>query len=227
MANIHPIGTICTPFDEKFGIPRQANLLSKVQSQVIIHSDYNDINAFRGLNNYSHIWLIFGFHQVTHTEFKPLIRPPRLGGNQKLGVFASRSPFRPNQLGMSVVQLHSVKHDEYGITLDISGADVVNQTPLYDIKPYLPYADNVDNAQAGLAPHAPELLHVNIECEVKTQQMGIPPHQLEQVALILQSDPRPAYQNQPDRIYKVRLFGCDWHFSIIADVCRVLDVKRD
>ncbi|UTP71638.1 tRNA (N6-threonylcarbamoyladenosine(37)-N6)-methyltransferase TrmO [Alteromonas sp. LMIT006] len=227
MAEIHPIGTILTPFDEKFGIPRQASLLSQVQSQIIIHSDYKDINAFRGLVDYSHIWLIFGFHQVQQTDFKPLIRPPRLGGNQKLGVFASRSPFRPNQLGMSVVQLHSVKHDQNSITLNISGADVVNETPLYDIKPYIPYADSIADAVAGVAPDAPEPLRVMVECHSKALQIGITAQQLEQVTLILQSDPRPAYQNQPDRTYKVRLFGCDWHFLIVNNICYVRDVQRD
>ena len=227
MAEIHPIGTILTPFDEKFGIPRQASLLSQVQSQIIIHSDYKDINAFRGLVDYSHIWLIFGFHQVQQTDFKPLIRPPRLGGNQKLGVFASRSPFRPNQLGMSVVQLHSVKHDQNSITLNISGADVVNETPLYDIKPYIPYADSFADAVADVAPDAPEPLQVMVECRSKALQIGITAQQLEQISLILQSDPRPAYQNQPERIYVVRLFGCDWHFSIMDNVCHVTDVQRD
>ncbi|MBE1287843.1 MAG: tRNA (N6-threonylcarbamoyladenosine(37)-N6)-methyltransferase TrmO [Alteromonadaceae bacterium] len=227
MAEIQPIGTIITPFDEKFGIPRQASLLLQVQSQIIIHSDYNDINAFRGLVDYSHIWLIFGFHQVQQTDFKPLIRPPRLGGNQKLGVFASRSPFRPNQLGMSVVQLHSVKHDQNSITLNISGADVVNETPLYDIKPYITYADSIADAVAGVAPDAPEPLQVMVECHNKALQIGITSQQLEQVTLILQSDPRPAYQNQPDRTYKVRLFGFDWHFLIVNNICYVRDVKRD
>lgn len=227
MAEIHPIGTILTPFDEKFGIPRQASLLSQVQSQIIIHSHYNDINAFRGLVDYSHIWLIFGFHQVQQTDFKPLIRPPRLGGNQKLGVFASRSPFRPNQLGMSVVQLHSVKHDQNSITLNISGADVVNETPLYDIKPYIPYADSIADAVADVAPDAPGPLQVMVECHSKALQIGITAQQLEQVTLILQSDPRPAYQNQPDRTYKVRLFGCDWHFLIVNNICYVRDVQRD
>lgn len=227
MAEIHPIGTILTPFDEKFGIPRQASLLSKVYSQVRISSQFNDINAFRGLVDYSHIWLIFGFHQVKQTDFRPLIRPPRLGGNQKLGVFASRSPFRPNQIGMSVVQLHSVQHTEEGVLLNISGADVVNHTPLYDIKPYVPYADSHPDALADIAPEAPERLQVTIECETQARQIGITSQQLEQVALILQSDPRPAYQNQPDRTYKVRLFGCDWHFLIVNNICYVQDVKRD
>ena len=225
-----PIGFVRTPFAEKFGIPRQASLLHKIPCHIEMTTQWNDRNAFRGLDAFSHIWLLFGFHLCAAPEgqaqaIKPLVRPPRLGGNDKVGVFASRSPFRPNHIGQSVVAFHGIKLTNNQLIVQISGIDCVDQTPLYDIKPYLPYADSVPDAQGGFAPQAPAQLVVDL-APVAAKLARFPAATVTHVEHILACDPRPAYQDDPTRVYKVTLFDCHWHFMVQDNTLKVIDIVQ-
>jgi tRNA-Thr(GGU) m(6)t(6)A37 methyltransferase TsaA len=188
---------------------------------------WNDSNAFRGLDAFSHIWLLFGFHLCADSDaVKPLVRPPRLGGNDKVGVFASRSPFRPNHIGQSVVAYRGLKHTKQQLLVQISGIDCVDNTPVYDIKPYVPYADSIPNAQGGFAPQAPEMLAVDL-ATVSQQLAALPQKVIAQVSHILACDPRPAYQDDPQRVYKVHLFDWHWHFVVADNTLKVIDIVRN
>lgn len=191
---IEPIAFIMNDYKEKFGIPRQSGLVS-LPSKIVLEPQFRDKNALRGLEDFSHIWLIWGFSEAKVNGFSPTVRPPRLGGNVRKGVFATRSPFRPNSLGLSVVKLESTD----GFTITVTGADIMDGTPIYDIKPYLPYADSVPNASNGwsLSEHG-GLLAVNfpenlLEIFPDSKRQGL----LETLA----QDPRPQYQNSPERVY--------------------------
>jgi len=191
---IEPIAFIMNDYKEKFGIPRQSGLVS-LPSKIVLEPQFRDKNALRGLEDFSHIWLIWGFSEAKVNGFSPTVRPPRLGGNVRKGVFATRSPFRPNSLGLSVVKLESTD----GFTITVTGADIMDGTPIYDIKPYLPYADSVPNASNGwsLSEHG-GLLAVNfpenlLEIFPESKRQGL----LETLA----QDPRPQYQNSPERVY--------------------------
>ncbi len=197
---IQAIGVIHSPYKEKFGTPRQSGLIS-VQSKIELFSPYNQIEAFKEIEGFSHIWVNFIFHQALGSQWKPQVRPPRLGGNKKVGVFASRSPFRPNNLGQSVVRLVGIEQKPKSLTVVIEGGDLIDGTPIVDIKPYIPYVDSIPNASGGFADKSPEAkLQVSFSTEAKQQLAAIADHQefkqfLEQV---LSLDPRPAYKNSGD-----------------------------
>ncbi|MCH2159401.1 MAG: tRNA (N6-threonylcarbamoyladenosine(37)-N6)-methyltransferase TrmO [Oleiphilaceae bacterium] len=228
--NITPIAFASTPFKEKFGIPRQPSLIKHANSVIEFVSPYDQPDAFVGLEEYSHLWLQFGFHQHEHAEFKPLVRPPRLGGNKKTGVFATRSSFRPNSLGLSLVELKQVILDKK-TSLIVSCPDLLDGTPIYDIKPYIEYSDSAINPQCSIAKNAPSSKldvvfsdkaramlhaltknsHTNLECFVKE---------------VMEQDPRPAYkqQNEDPKIYGMKLYEFEIKFRVEQESLIVIDI---
>lgn len=212
-----PIGFLQSGYKEKFGIPRQSGLV-KNQATITMVPPYNCIEAFRGLEDYSHIWIEFIFHQNLRSEWKPTVRPPRLGGNEKRGVFATRSPFRPNHVGLSVVKVLAIKQTANGVCVSIEGADLVDGTPIIDIKPYLPYVDAITDAQGGFATSAPinklsiewqPLARKRLEMESKSH-----PDLKELIESTLALDPRPAYHQDSDKKYGIHLY----EFNIVWSV---------
>ncbi len=223
------IGRLHSPFKEKFGIPRQPGLV-KIPASIEIFPEYARVEAFRGVSSFSHLWVSFVFHETQRDDWKPTVRPPRLGGNQRVGVFASRSMFRPNPIGLSVVALQAVRETENGLCLDIVGADMLDATPVLDIKPYLPYVDALPEARAGYADEAPPRnLRVAFvpRLEERFRQLDAQWPQLKSVICeVLQYDPRPAYRSdeQDDRIYSMRLYDFDVKWRVRGDGVEVLDL---
>lgn len=227
----HPIGEMITPFTQKFGIPRQSSGLTAIPGYIQLFPPYDDINGFRGIDDFSHLWIMFQFNQNTHTTqtYSPLIRPPRLGGNQKIGVFASRSSFRPNNIGLSKVKYSHIERINGETRLHILGVDCLSGTPVLDIKPYVTYADNEPDAQSGFADVAPsQSLTVTVADNVLTQlEQYIMPDTYTTTSLValieqvIAFDPRPAYHQKPDhqaqnpnKTYHIRLFHFDITFII-------------
>lgn len=203
--NIEVIGHVRTCYGEKFGVPRQPGVVKEAWGEVIFEPEFRNTNAVRGLEGFSHVWVVFVFHQSVRKDWKPTVRPPRLGGNERIGVFASRSPFRPNPIGLSVVKLNAIDHDHPdGPVIKLSGVDIVDGTPILDIKPYIPYADSLPDAAGGYVVGAPEKLPVK-------WADGVPDMDSETQSLIeatLAADPRPAYHHDEAG----REYGC-----LIAD----------
>ncbi|MGI6094660.1 MAG: tRNA (N6-threonylcarbamoyladenosine(37)-N6)-methyltransferase TrmO [Lachnospiraceae bacterium] len=215
------IGHLHCDFPTKFGIPRQSGLIEEIEGRIIFEEEYRCQEAVRGLEGFSHIWLIWQFSQAIRENWSPTVRPPKLGGNTRMGVFATRSPFRPNAVGLSSVRLKQVEmHPKWGPILHVAGADLMDGTPIFDIKPYLPYADSHPEAAGGFTDH---LQSENLTVE-------FPAYLLEKVqkdkqrALIkvLQQDPRPSYQQDPQRIYGFVFAGYEVHFTVEN---RILTVK--
>ena len=226
------IGTVHACYKEKFGVPRQPGLVSVVSS-IEIHPPYNSVDAFRELSGFSHIWITFVFHQTLDQGWRPTVRPPRLGGNERVGVFASRSMFRPNPIGLSLVEFKQLRQQDGKLFIDVVGADLIDGTPVLDIKPYLPYAESIPDARAGYASDAPVArLQVVFASEARAQlkQLQITRPQLEQtIVAVLQLDPRPAYQNAATNQkveYGIRLFDLDIKWRIINDVVEVYDLLK-
>ena len=226
---IEPIGVIHTAFDEKFGIPRQPGLARSVEASIELYPPYASDEAVRGLDQCSHLWLLFWFSATADQGWKPLVRPPRLGGNRKLGVFASRSPFRPNPIGLSPVELRCIRREGGKLWIDVIGADLLNGTPILDIKPYLPYSDSLPEARFDLAEKI-EMLDLPI---LGSEQASARAAELErdlaqpvtqQVEEVLRCDPRPAYQQDPERIYGISLHQHNIRFRIGADVIEVVSL---
>lgn len=221
-----PIAYIHNDFKEKFGIPRQSGL-SENLSTIVFEPQFRDINAVRGLSGFSHLWLIWGFSEVKGvadgSAFRPTVRPPRLGGNERVGVFASRSPFRPNPLGLSSVSLVSVSDGDFGPALVVSGADLMDGTPIYDIKPYLPQFDSHPDAKAG---YVDEHEFAVLEVEFPSSLLSLVPSE-KRKALIqaLSQDPRPHYQDEPERVYGMRFGDLDVRFVVSGSVLSVVDVS--
>lgn len=216
------IGIIHSCFKEKFGIPRQSGLIPDARASLEIIPPYNRPEAFRELAEYSHVWLSFVFHANLRQGWKPMVRPPRLGGNQRVGVFASRSPFRPNPIGLSVVELDRIEIDGSQIDLHLKGVDLLDGTPVLDIKPYLPYADAIHDARSGYAPDppgAPVSLTYSEQAETQLSQLDEADADLLQrlIHKILQQDPRPSYRKGEDeeRHYGMHLldFNIQWHVT--------------
>jgi tRNA-Thr(GGU) m(6)t(6)A37 methyltransferase TsaA len=225
----HPIGRVRSPFKEKFGIPRQPGLVN-IPASIEILPEFARAEAFRGLQAFSHLWISFVFHEALREQWKPMVRPPRLGGNDKVGVFASRSMFRPNPLGLSVVALADIRETGNGLRLDIIGADMLDGTPVLDIKPYLPYVDSVPGADAGYADEAPSAkLQVVFadHLEHVFQQLQNQWPQLQSVITeVLQYDPRPAYRSdeQGERIYSMHLYDFDVKWRVQQQRVEVIDL---
>jgi tRNA-Thr(GGU) m(6)t(6)A37 methyltransferase TsaA len=231
---INPIGILRSPFKEKFGIPRQAGLIKSAYAQVEFFPPYNDCNAFKGLENFSHIWLTFGFHQNNIDKWRPLIRPPRLGGNEKVGVFASRSPFRPNGLGMSVVRLINIETQKKTTSLKIDCPDILDGTPIFDIKPYIKYSDSIPSAHCGFAQDTPAaILSVNFSAQSLMNLEHLKPEYEENLELLIKEtlsfDPRPAYhQSQKDnnREYGIKLYDLNIRWRVVSNNAEVLSVDK-
>ena len=217
------IAHVRTDFHEKFGVPRQSGLGSRLTGLVVFTPKYRGRDALRGIEEFSHLWLIWDFSLVPSPDrFEPLVRPPRLGGNEKRGVFATRSPFRPNPIGLSLVRLEQVLDTEDGPALLISGVDVTDGTPVYDIKPYLPHLEAVTDARGGFAlAHAADRLDVRCPDDLLEK---IPQAKREALLEALSLDPRPAYQDDPDRVYGFGFAGTDVRFSVSGDTLTVRDI---
>lgn len=221
-----PIGIIHAPYKEKFGIPRQSSLARAARSQLRLLPPYNHPDAVRDLETFSHIWIQFVFHQTADRGWTPLVRPPRLGGNAKVGVFASRSTHRPNPIGLSLVELASIDTSD-GVTLELLGADLMDGTPVLDIKPYIPFVEAHPEARSGFVDGPPPLLNVHWSSQARQQLAEItnpPPALAELIEQVLAQDPRPAYQDDPARNYGVRLFNLDIRFRINQNQVEVLEI---
>ena len=223
--NIQIIARMKSDFSTKFGIPRQSGLVEELRSTIIFEPEFRNPDALRGIDGYSHLWLIWQFSEAVRTEWSPTVRPPRLGGNTRMGVFATRSPFRPNSLGLSSVKLLGIEHtEEFGTVLHVGGADLMDGTPIFDIKPYIPYGDCHPEATGGFTDTAGEfLLKVNFP-EYLLNQL---PNGKQQAAIgVLSHDPRPSYQRQPDRVYGISFAGFDIRFTVEEDVLTVQAVEK-
>ena len=217
------IAHICSPFPTKFGIPRQSGLVDALRATVVFEPEFRNADALRGLEGFSHLWLIWEFSEARRDGWSPTVRPPRLGGNARMGVFATRSPFRPNPLGLSCVRLEGIRHDAaLGAVLDVSGADLMDGTPIYDVKPYLPYAGCKPEAVGGFAASGEgRLLTVRAD---ETLLAGLPARTREALLGVLAHDPRPSYQNDPDRVYGMAFGGCEVRFSVDGETLTVRSV---
>ena len=227
--NIEPIGHVHSPFKTKFGLPRQAGIIKSTQASIVMEEAYSNEHAFLGLREFSHIWITFVFHQSIANGWKNLVRPPRLGGNQRVGVFASRSPFRPNFIGQSVVVLHSIKIEKQ-TKLIISCPDLVDKTPIIDIKPYIAYSDQVPNTISGFANTQPESpLNISFSQQAeRTLSAYITkyPTLRNLISETLAQDPRPAYKTaQDNKSYALTLYDLDIHFKVSNTNALVTAIK--
>ena len=220
---ITPIARIETDFGTKFGIPRQAGLVQELKGRIVFEPAYRSAEAVRGIENYTHLWLIWQFSENIRNDWSPTVRPPRLGGNTRVGVFATRSPFRPNALGLSCVRLEALETDrQLGPVLLVSGADLMNGTPIFDIKPYIPYADCIPEASEGFAPRPEAMLEVFF---AEGTEAAVPCGKLEALKAVLRCDPRPRYQDDPERVYGMEFAGMDIHFCVDGNKLTVTEVR--
>lgn len=217
---IEPIAFIKNDYIEKFGVPRQSGMVKTVESRIVFTEKYRDENALRGIEQYSHLWLVWGFSE-NEGEWSPTVRPPRLGGNKRMGVFATRSPFRPNSLGLSCVSLVRIEDTEEGKCLVVTGADMKNETPIYDIKPYLPYVDSIPDAEGGFSDeHKNDFVNVVFSDAC----LNLAENTKSQLTELLSYDPRPSYQNDKDRVYGFSFgdlqvkFICDGETLTVTEV---------
>lgn len=224
MTEMKIIARIRTELPEKFGVPRQSGLVPQLRGRVIFEPEYRNPDAVRGLEDFSHIWLIWQFSRAVREGWSPTVRPPRLGGNRRMGVFATRSPFRPNALGLSSVRLDRVELDPaLGPVLHVSGADLMDGTPIFDIKPYLPYTDSHPQAAGGFTDglaHTP----LTVECSPALLE-HIPADSREGLLGVLAGDPRPRYQEDPQRIYGLSFAGRNVKFTVDGDRLTVIAVE--
>ncbi len=211
-------------FPSKFGIPRQSGLVEELRGTVVFERPYRNPDALRGIEGFSHLWLVWGFHKARREDWSATVRPPRLGGNERLGVFATRSPFRPNPLGLSCVKLDRAElQTPRGPVLHVSGADLMDGTPIYDIKPYVPYADCRPEATEGFAPAPEQSLKVVISPEMEAR---IPTRRAEALKGVLACDPRPHYQDDPSRVYGMAFAGLEVKFTVDGETLTVVDVTE-
>ncbi|MBE6917312.1 MAG: tRNA (N6-threonylcarbamoyladenosine(37)-N6)-methyltransferase TrmO [Ruminococcaceae bacterium] len=222
---IHPIAHMRSDFPTKFGIPRQSGLVSELRSTIVFEPEYRNSDALRGLEGFSHLWLIWQFSEAVRSEWSPTVRPPRLGGNTRMGVFATRSPFRPNHLGLSCVELLGIEQTvEYGTVIHVGGADLMDGTPIFDIKPYIPYSDAHPDALGGFTDTAGDfLLEVNFPAALLQK---LPEAKQSAAISVLSHDPRPSYQRQEDRVYGLSFAGFDIRFRVEDNLLTVIDVQQ-
>lgn len=222
---IEPVARMRSNFATKFGIPRQSGLVQDLRSTIVFEPKYRNPEALRGIEGYDYLWLIWQFSEAVRKEWSPTVRPPRLGGNARMGVFATRSPFRPNSLGLSCVQLLGVEHtQEFGTVLHVGGADLMDGTPIFDVKPYVPYADSHPDAKGGFTDGAGEyLLQVDFP---QTLLEKLPEEKRSAAVGVLSHDPRPSYQRKPGRIYGLNFAGWDIRFTVDGDILTVVDILK-
>lgn len=220
-----PIAHIRNDYTAKFGIPRQSGLVEQVQSTIVFEPEYRNADAFRGIEGWSHLWLIWIFSEAVRDTWSPTVLPPRLGGKTRMGVFATRSPFRPNPIGLSSVKLTGFDlHSKDGPVLYVAGADLMDGTPILDVKPYLPYTDSHPDAIGGFAEPVREY---HLEVVFPEEWMSQVPERLREPVLgLLAQDPRPSYQNDPDRVYGVAFGGYDFRFRVRDGVLTVCEVEK-
>ena len=216
------IARIRNAYDGKFGVPRQSGLVDEVVSTIVFEPEFRVAEALRGLEEFSHLWLIWAFDRTEREGWSPTVRPPRLGGNQRVGVFATRSPYRPNAIGLSCVRLLGVEKGKDGTILKVAGADLMNGTPIYDIKPYLPYADCIPEATGGFTDRT-EKRTVKVEIPEETAEK-MNPEDREALEAVLREDPRPAYQDDPERIYAFEFGGRHVEFRVADQVLSVIRI---
>lgn len=223
--NMKIIARMKSDFPTKFGIPRQSGLVEELESTIVFEPEFRNSDALRGLEDFSHLWLIWQFSEAVRDEWSATVRPPRLGGNTRMGVFATRSPFRPNAIGLSSVRILGLEQTkEYGTVIRVSGADLMDGTPIFDIKPYIPYADNHPDATGGFTTSADNyILHVQIPSELMAQ---IPENKQKALIGILSHDPRPSYQQDKDRIYGLTFSGFNVRFQVDEDVLNVVEISK-
>ena len=223
-AEIQAIARMKSDFPTKFGIPRQSGLVEELRSTIVFEPDFRNSDALRGIEGYSHLWLIWQFSEAVRQDWSPTVRPPRLGGNTRMGVFATRSPFRPNSLGLSCVRLLEVEQTtNFGTVLHVGGADLMDGTPIFDIKPYIAYGDAHPEALGGFTDHAGDfLLHVNFPDNLLNRI----PHDKRQALLgVLSHDPRPSYQRSSDRVYGLSFAGLNIRFRVDGENLFVLEIN--
>lgn len=220
--DIQPIATFHSPFASKFGIPKQSGIIQELSGEIVFCPDYRDPDALRGIEGFDYIWLIWGFSANRHAATSLLVRPPRLGGNKKVGVFASRSPFRPNGLGLSSVRIDRIEwKSEQGPVIHVLGADLMDGTPIYDLKPYITFADSHPDVRSGFVEERKwKKLQVSLSAEYKEQLLKNAywtEDTIRQLCEVLAEDPRPQYQNDPEKVYGMLFAGIDIHFRVIGD----------
>lgn len=220
---IRVIARMKSDFPTKFGIPRQSGLVDSLRSTIIFEPEFRNPDALRGIEDYSHLWLIWHFSEAVRKDWSPTVRPPRLGGNVRMGVFATRSPFRPNSLGLSSVRFLGLEQTaEYGTVIHVAGADLMDGTPIFDIKPYIPYGDCHIDATGGFTDTAGDfLLKVDFPSELLQK---VPENKRQALIGVLSHDPRPSYQKDPDRIYGLCFAGFDIRFTVREDILTVCSV---
>lgn len=222
--SIQVIARMKSDFSTKFGIPRQSGLVDSLRSTIIFEPEFRNADALRGIEGFSHLWLIWQFSEAVRTGWSPTVRPPRLGGNTRMGVFATRSPFRPNNLGLSSVKLLGVEHTEqYGTVLHVAGADLMDGTPIFDIKPYIPYGDCHPEAVGGFTDTAKDFL---LDVDFPPALLALLPEAKREAAIgILSHDPRPSYQRKPGRVYGLSFAGFDIRFTVEGTKLNVVEVQ--
>ena len=224
-AEIQAIARMKSDFPTKFGIPRQSGLVEELRSTIIFEPEFRNPDALRGIEGYSHLWLIWQFSAAVRTDWSPTVRPPRLGGNTRMGVFATRSPFRPNSLGLSCVRLLNVEETkEFGTVLHVGGADLMDGTPIFDIKPYIPYSDAFPEALGGFTDHTGEFL---LDVEIPSDLLAKIPAEKRQALLgVLRHDPRPSYQRDPERVYGLTFAGYNIRFRVTKQTLTVSEINK-
>ena len=220
---IQVIARMRSDFPTKFGIPRQPSLVEGLRSTIVFERPFRNPDTLRGMEGFSHLWIIWQFSEAVRTEWSPTVRPPRLGGNTRMGVFATRSPFRPNSLGLSCVKLEGIEYDtKDGAVIHVSGADLMDGTPIFDIKPYIPYADAHPDALGGFTDTADDFL---LKVDFPEALLSLLPEEKHQAAIgVLSHDPRPSYQRKPERIYGLPFAGFDIRFRVAEDRLTVIEV---
>lgn len=219
------IARMKSDFPTKFGIPRQSGLVDELRSTIVFEPEFRNPDALRGIEGYSHLWLIWQFSEAVREDWSPTVRPPRLGGNTRMGVFATRSPFRPNAIGLSSVKLLGVEQtEEHGTVLHVGGADLMDGTPIFDIKPYIPYGDSHPDATGGFTDTAGEFL---LKVDFPAELLAMLPEEKQQAAIgVLSHDPRPSYQRAPERVYGLSFAGYDIRFTVKEDTLTVEAVEK-
>ena len=225
---IQVIARMHSDFATKFGIPRQSGLVEELRSTIVFEPEFRNPDALRGLEDFSHLWIIWQFSEAVRTGWSPTVRPPRLGGNTRMGVFATRSPFRPNNLGLSSVRILGLEETkEHGTVIHVAGADLMDGTPIFDIKPYIPYADSHPDAAGGFTDTAGEFI-LDVDFPASLQEL-LPEDKRDAAVAVLSHDPRPSYQRKPGRIYGLTFAGFDIRFTVEANtltVCDIVDKKH-
>ena len=221
--SIKVIARIRSDFKTKFGVPRQSGLVEALRARIVFEPEYRNADALRGIEGFSHLWLIWQFSEAVREDWSPTVRPPRLGGNQRMGVFATRSPFRPNPIGLSCVGLEGVElHTPQGPVIHVTGADLMDGSPIYDIKPYIPYADCRPQAVGGFASAPKE---ATLEVDIPPELLAQVPEELREALIgVLAQDPRPTYQHDPERVYGMAFGGLEVRFTVAEPVLRVREI---